>query len=86
MFNGTPMRMIKQVHINGTDTFAINDSFLLVLPQGEEKIVKIVDEGESIIKEISGGQNVDQSLEYTFEKKAGVAVVTAAKYGMYKLS
>ncbi|MFA5557906.1 MAG: hypothetical protein WDA59_00395 [Methanofastidiosum sp.] len=87
-FYGTPMRKIQQSHTNGTETFAVNENFLIVLPEGDERIVKIVDEGESIILETSSGsiENQDLSLEYTFLRKSGIGVVTAAKWGQYRLS
>lgn len=86
VFRGTEMQEIKQAHIPGTDTFAINDSFLIIIPQGDEKIVKIVDEGDSIIRERLDGANMDYSIEYEFLKSSGIAVVTAAKFGIYRLS
>lgn len=85
VYNGTPMVRIQNVHTNGTETFAINQNFLLVIPQGDERLVKIVDEGTAIIQEVNGGQNADFSLEYLFTQKTGIALVTAAKFGFYKL-
>lgn len=86
VLNGTPMRMIKQAHTPGTDTFAINDAFVMVLPEVPDKMIKLVIEGDSIIQETPGGQNADMSMEYTFIKKAGIAVVSAAKYGIYRIT
>lgn len=87
VFEGTPMYKINQVHKPGTDTFAIDNNFILVLPQGEEALVKIVDEGESVILESAdGNKNADMSIEYTFIKKSGIAIVYPNKWGMYKLA
>jgi len=85
-FLGTPMQKVNQVHTPGTDTFAIDNNFLLIVPQGGEKLVKIVIEGDSIIEEGNNKTNMDDSLEYIFKKKSGIAVVTASKYGIYRLS
>jgi hypothetical protein len=85
VYNGTPMQKIQNSHINGTETLAVDRNFLLVIPQGDEKLVKIVDEGTAIIQETNGGINADFSLEYMFSQKCGVALVTASKFGMYKL-
>jgi hypothetical protein len=84
VIDGTTMYELRQSHVPGTDTFAIANQ-LLVLPTGEEKIVKIVTEGESEIVESNAGtnQNSDDSVEYLFKKKYGVGVVTAARYGVY---
>jgi len=84
-FYGTPMRKIFQSHTNGTDTFAINNSFIMVLPEGDERIVKIVDEGDSIIIDLPGGQSADLSQDYVFIRKSGIAVLTSSVWGMYRL-
>ncbi|MFA5559528.1 MAG: hypothetical protein WDA59_08805 [Methanofastidiosum sp.] len=83
-FYGTPMRKIQQSHTNGTETFAVNENFLIILPEGDERIVKIVDEGDSIILETPSSENQDLSMEYTFLRKSGIGVLTAAKYGIYR--
>lgn len=83
-FFGTQMREVKQVHEAGTDTFAIDDNFLMVVPQGNEKIVKMIIEGDSRI--IEEENTNDESVEYMFKKKCGIAVVAAAKYGIYRLA
>lgn len=86
VFKGTELREIAQAHAPGTNTFAINDSFLMVLPTGGEKLVKIVFEGEAIVDEATGLDNADMSMEYTFIKKHGLAVLASKKYGIYRLS
>lgn len=83
--DGTPMFRIKQVHTPGTDNFAINENFLMILPTGGEKIVKIVEEGDSIIEE-QKMKGMDLGSEYMFLRKSGVAVVTGSKIGAYRLS
>lgn len=86
VIGGYEMREIKQAHKPGTDTFAINDSFLLVVPDLNDRMVKIVNEGEARIKEVNGLDNADMSQEYFFGMKTGIAVVAAAKYGIYRLA
>lgn len=85
-YNGRDLQEIRQVHTPGTDNFAINDSFFMVLPTGGEKIVKIVEEGDSIIQEQSGGLTMDMSMEYLFLRKSGISVVTPYKFGIYRLA
>lgn len=84
--SGYEMREIKQAHKPGTQEFAINDSFLLIVPNLDDKFVKIVNEGDALIQETQGGTNADQSLEYVFTMKSGIAVVPAAKYGVYRIA
>lgn len=83
--DGTTLMELRQGHIPGTDQFAIEDDFLLVIPNGE-KVIKFIDEGETWIHETGGGQNQDDSKEYTVRRKMGVAAVTNAKYGVYILA
>lgn len=87
LIDGTTLFEIKQSHTPGTDTFAISD-YLLIVPQGEEKIVKVLLEGDAIIEDNASGENrnADQSIEYTFEKKYGVGVITSTKYGVMLFS
>lgn len=85
-YNGRELQEIRQVHTPGTDTFAINDSFIMVLPAGGERIVKIVEEGDSIIQETPGGKTADMSLEYLFLRKSGIAVVTTRSKGIYRFA
>jgi hypothetical protein len=86
--DGVTYQEIEQSHTPGTDNFAIGDNFLLVLPNGEDKIIKMVSEGVPMITETSMQQttNADKSIEYTFEKKYGVGVVTSTRYGAYVMS
>lgn len=86
VIDGVTMMEIKQAHTPGTDNFAIGNNFLLALPAGEEKIVKLVLEGEPEIKETVGNANEDDTMEYLFKKKYGVAALTSSKYGVYILS
>lgn len=86
VFQGTEMVEIKQAHKAGTDTFAIDNNFLMVLPKSvDNKFVKLVLEGESIIEETTEGRK-DMQREYTFIKKAGFAVISSSKYGIYRLA
>lgn len=83
---GYELREIKQAHTAGTFDWAIDNNFLLIVPQLNDKFVKIVNEGEARIVEQAGGQTADQSMEYLFTLKTGVAVVPAMKYGIYRLA
>jgi hypothetical protein len=85
-FHGTEMMAIKQAHKVGSTDFAINDSFIMVIPKTPDKFVKLVIEGDSMIIEGTGENRKDMQREYTFIKKAGIAVLSAAKYGIYRIS
>lgn len=85
-FEGTGMIEVKQAHKPGTDEFAIDNDFLIVTPQSPDKLVKLVLEGDSIIEESGEGKRKDMQRDYTFIKKAGFAVISTSKYGIYRLS
>lgn len=77
---------IQQSHTANTDTFAIDNNFLLFVPAGVNKLVKIGFEGSTIVRESSPQDNADESIEYSFKQKYDIGVLSAGKYGIYKLS
>lgn len=85
-FHGTEMMVIKQAHKVGSEEFAINPNFLLVVPKSPDKFVKLVVEGDSMIVEGDGTNRKDFQRDYTFIKKAGIAVLSASKFGIYRLT
>lgn len=85
VFQGTELMELPQAHIAGTDTFAVADDFLLIIPNGE-KIVKIILEGDAYIYETAEGVRNDEQKEFFFGRKVGVGVLVANNYAMYKLS
>lgn len=87
VIDGTTFAELRQSHVPGTDNFAISN-MLLVLPTGEEKIIKLVLEGESEIVEANAGQNQnsDDSVEYIFKKKYGVAAIASSRFGVMTLA
>jgi hypothetical protein len=88
VYNGVEMREIKQAHKAGTDDFAINDAFVLIVPEiGGQKLIKVVNEGEAIIRETApGGNNADMSSEYEFTMKVGVSALSPFNYGIYRFA
>jgi hypothetical protein len=89
VIDGIPMVEIKQAHVPGTNNFAVSDKFLLVIPQGEEKLVKLVFEGESIVEDSNtmgaATMGASRQVEYGVAKKYGVGVVAATRYGAFLL-
>lgn len=76
---------IQQAHTPNTDNFAIDNNFLLFVPAGVNKIVKIGFEGSAIVTESNPQENTDMSMEYTFVQKYDVGVLSAGKFGIYRL-
>jgi hypothetical protein len=85
-FQGTKLVELEQAIDPTTGATAINDSFLLVIPSGSDKIVKLGFEGSAIITENTNDLPVDQTIEYNFQKSYDVQVLAAGRYGIYRVS
>lgn len=69
---------------NDTTTKLVANNKLLIMPAVDNKFIKIYDEGDARIKEISDGNtNMDMTIEYEFQQKMGVATVVNRKFGTY---
>lgn len=81
IFRGTPVVEIPQSYVDETNTKTwINPQFAYVLPAGKEKIVKVVLEGNTQIKDF---ENRDNSIEIHAWKKMGCAIITHHNWGIY---
>ena len=70
---------------NDTTTKLVANDVLLVMPVADNKFIKIYDEGEAQVKEVSDGNaNMDKTIEYEYQQKMGVATVLQRKFGFYK--
>lgn len=84
-WNSIPLLEIPQVHVPNTFDFMLDDKRLMILP-ANSKPIKVVREGQSLIKEVSDGTtNADMSMEYKFLTQFGVATIFNVMYGMYEL-
>lgn len=86
--DGYEVMAIEQFHHNGTDEFAVDNKSLLILPNADEKIVKVVLEGQPIIREVSGTDTFREDMQVQFDMidRAGVLVLAPNKYGMVKFA
>lgn len=82
--DGYDVIAMPQFHKSGTDEFAIDNNTLLVLPTPGEKIVKVVLEGEAIVREMGGHETSreDMQVRYDVIQRVGVLVINARKYGI----
>ena len=81
---GIDMYEIAQSHEYGTDEFAIDNNFVLLLPQNKDKMVKVINEGDAIIQDQQGGQTSDMMQEYFVANKFGVSVICSKAFGFIK--
>lgn len=84
-FNGTEMICMRQVHKVGTSVFALDNSKLYIIA-GDDKPVKIVNEGEGLLYEGDATNNNDLTQEYVYGQTFGVGVVCAEKMGVFTLA
>ena len=81
VWNGTKVVEIPQT-LNPDNTFALADDMLFVLPEGENKLVKLAFEGDAYIVETTEGR-LDQQIEYLVTRKMQIGIAKAMYYGVY---
>jgi hypothetical protein len=80
-FYGNPVVGINQMYKPGTHDFASNDNALTIIA-GEDKPVKVVYEGDSLIIPGDPMMNADLTQEYLYGDKYGAGLVLAANTGV----
>ena len=83
MYHGAQVIVLPQSFTDETNSVkVINPQYAYVIPAGEEKIVKVVMEGDTQVKDF---ENRDWSSEVQMYKKVGLAIVTNPNYwGIYQ--
>lgn len=84
-FNGTDMICMRQLHKPGTSVFALDDSKIFVIA-GDDKPIKVVNEGEGLLHESDGLTNADLTHEYVYGQVFGVGAVCSEKMGIFTLA
>lgn len=78
MFHGARVIVLPQSFVDETNSTKIIDpQFAYVIPAGEERIVKIILEGDTQVREF---ENRDWSSEIQMYKKVGLAMITNPNY------
>src|SRR5699024_1491290 len=78
---GIPMYELDQTIINETGDFALGDDFILILPETRDRMIKVVNEGESYTEEGRQEVNASMDLYYIITNRMGIAVVPSSVYG-----
>lgn len=88
-FRGHDLIALPQAYRPNTETnvFAVNNDYLLILP-ADEKIVKVVFEGEVWIDSVDSKIRSDKQLEIQYDRNVGVGAITTVDgmYGLYRFS
>lgn len=87
-FEGIRLVELSQVFAdNDTTTRLIPNNKLLIMPVADNKFIKIFNEGDAQVKEISDGNtNVDKTIEYEYQMKMGVATVIGRLFGIWNIT
>ena len=84
-FRGANINVMPQSFVDQTNTeYVIHPGYAYIVPsggRGDERIVKIAMEGQTIIDEY---KNADRSMEIQMYKKFGVAVLNTNYYCIYR--
>ena len=82
IFRGAPIVQIPSSFVDEKNNKTYVDPQLAyVLPGGQEKVVKVVLEGPTILRDY---ENRDGSMEFYAEKKIGTAILTYYNWAIYK--
>lgn len=83
-FYTTPIVVMENGHkVGGTDFILKNDLYIVA---GDDKFIKFVTEGDTLIIPGEPTANADLSQEYFMAQRYGVKVVLSEEMGIYKLS
>jgi hypothetical protein len=84
-FRGTDLFALPQAYTAQTQTLKVNNAHIIILP-ANEKIVKVLFEGEALVDMKDGMSRNDMQPEVLFTRRVGAAAITVpeGKFGFYK--
>jgi len=88
LWEGIPLLEIKQGFKDRTYTTKVaKDDVLLVIPSGDNKFIKVFDEGDAQIYQVQdSATNMDMTMTYEYQQKMGIATVMNTKIGSYTIT
>ena len=84
-FNGTECFALRQSHKVGTTTFNITNDKVFVVA-GDDRFIKVVNEGNGILIEKNPAENQDLTQEYIYGQTMGVAVICSQAIGVFSIA
>ncbi|HEY5588893.1 MAG TPA: hypothetical protein VIK86_08060 [Candidatus Paceibacterota bacterium] len=86
-FRGTDLISLPQGYRVGTQTLAVGANGLTIVP-ADEKIIKVILEGDAFVNMNDGTNRNDMQPEIFFSRKVGAAAITAVEgqFGLYRFS
>lgn len=87
MWNGIRLVEIPQAFApNDTTNKLVDNNRLLVMPVGDNKFIKMFDEGDAVVNETTDrGVHMDMTVDFEYQQKMGVATVINKKFGQIKI-
>lgn len=88
IWEGIRLVEIPQVFAaNDTTKKLVDNSKLLIMPLADNKFIKVVNEGDAQIKEVTeSANNADRTIEYEYQQKMGVGVVIGYLFGVWTIT
>ena len=79
---------IKQgFRLNTTTEYLVDDKQLLIMPVGDNKFIKMVNEGQPEMRQVNDNTaNQDMTYDYRYMFKFGVAVMVNLLFGVYNIA
>lgn len=82
MFRGTPIVQLPQAFVDeNNDTYQVPPQYAFIFPAGNQKIIKVVFEGDTDVRD---WQHRDRQMEIEIYKKFGVAILTTNDWCVYE--
>lgn len=82
VFRGTPIVQLPQSFVDeNNDTYQIPPSFAYIFPAGNNKIIKVVFEGQT---QVDDWKHRDRSMEIEVYKKFGIAILSTNDWCAYR--
>jgi hypothetical protein len=87
-FEGIRLVEIKQgFRLNDTTNRLVDDKQLLIMPVGDNKFIKVVNEGNPEMRQVNDNTvNQDMTYDYRYMFKLGVAVMVNLLFGVYNIA
>lgn len=87
-FEGIRLVEIKQgFRLNDTSARLVDDKQLLIMPVGDNKFIKVINEGQPEMRQVNDNtMNQDMTYDYRYMFKMGVAVMVNLLFGVYNIA
>jgi hypothetical protein len=86
-WEGIRLVEIKQgFKLNDTSARLVDDKQLLIMPVGDNRFIKVVNEGQPEMRQVNDNTtNLDMTYDYRYMFKMGVGVQIGLLFGVYNI-